>query len=147
MGHSGAGVKAFCDLSATRPVTPAGPGPIPFAEVEARSRLTRCPLEPHHVRCLRALDETFLDHCRRRLAAGAGREIADVCVRCSVSCDSAAGPRWRASPHTARHTLVTKAQGQLGIAGAVVGHKKSFTVTGRNYTHSRPTSSSRPPPP
>lgn len=46
------------------------------------------------------------------------------------------------SPHTARHTLVTKAQEQLGIAeaiaGAVVGHKKSFTVTGRNYTHFAP---------
>lgn len=46
------------------------------------------------------------------------------------------------SPHTARHTLVTKAQEHLGIAeaiaGAVVGHKKSFTVTGRSYTHFAP---------
>lgn len=46
------------------------------------------------------------------------------------------------SPHTARHTLVTKAQEQLGIAeaiaSAVVGHKRSFTVTGRNYTHFAP---------
>lgn len=46
------------------------------------------------------------------------------------------------SPHIARHTLVTKAQEQLGIAEAiacaVVGHKKSFTVTGRNYTHFAP---------
>lgn len=44
-----------------------------------------------------------------------------------------------APPHTARHTLVTKAQEQLGIAGAtagaVVGHKKSFAATDRNYTH------------
>ncbi|MBO4169699.1 tyrosine-type recombinase/integrase [Cereibacter azotoformans] len=42
------------------------------------------------------------------------------------------------SPHTARRTVVTLAQERLGIAeavaGAVVGHRKSFTVTGRNYT-------------
>lgn len=46
------------------------------------------------------------------------------------------------SPHTARHTLVTKAQERLGIAetiaGAVVGHKKSLTITGKNYTHFAP---------
>lgn len=46
------------------------------------------------------------------------------------------------SPHTARHTLITKAQEELGIsesiAGAVVGHRKSMTVTGLNYTHFAP---------
>jgi integrase len=65
--------------------------------------------------------------------AGGYRVFLRLCDRAEVA---------NVSPHTARHTLVTKAQEQLGIAeaiaGAVVGHKKNFTVTGRNYTHFAP---------
>ncbi len=45
------------------------------------------------------------------------------------------------SPHTARHTVVTRGQEHLGfsesLCGAVVGHRKSDTVTG-GYTHFAP---------
>ncbi len=45
------------------------------------------------------------------------------------------------SPHTARHTLITKGQEELGysesLCGAVVGHRNSHTVTG-GYTHFAP---------
>lgn len=54
--------NAFAVLSATRSYHMAGPNPITFAEIEAWSRLTRTPLEPHHVEVLRELDETWLDH-------------------------------------------------------------------------------------
>ncbi|MDD2870317.1 site-specific integrase [Neomegalonema sp.] len=65
--------------------------------------------------------------------AGGYKAFLRLCDRAGVS---------DVSPHTARHTLVTKAQEQLGIAeaiaGAVVGHRKSLTVTGRHYTHFAP---------
>lgn len=64
--------------------------------------------------------------------AGGYGAFKRLCARAGIS---------SVSPHTARHTVVTKGQEQLGfsesLCGAVVGHRKSGTVTG-DYTHFAP---------
>jgi hypothetical protein len=50
---------AFMQLDAARTFH-AGPNPIGFAEIEAWARLMRWPLQPHHVRVLRAMDSALL---------------------------------------------------------------------------------------
>lgn len=62
--------NAFAALSATRSHHMAGPNPIAYAEIEAWSRLTRTPLEPHHVEVLRELDETWLAHFTKETRSG-----------------------------------------------------------------------------
>jgi len=54
--------KAFTALSAARGFHQYGPNPISFTEIEAWARLTRTPLQPHHVEIIRALDVVFLEH-------------------------------------------------------------------------------------
>lgn len=58
--------NAFCELSATRTYGFSGPNPIPWTEIEAWSTLMRWPLEPHHVRAIRALDLAWLEHARAK---------------------------------------------------------------------------------
>lgn len=52
--------NAFLALSRARSVGPAGPNPIAFSEIEAWARLTRTPLEPHHVDILAAMDAVWI---------------------------------------------------------------------------------------
>lgn len=52
---------AFADLSRARSWHRFGPNPISFTEIEAWARLTRTPLEPHHVKVIQAMDWTFLE--------------------------------------------------------------------------------------
>jgi len=54
----------FTDLSAARTWGMAGPDPIAFGAIEAYARLTRWPIEERHVRVLRQMDATFLEHFR-----------------------------------------------------------------------------------
>lgn len=61
--------RAFCDLSRARP---SGPGPIAFSEIAAWSALMRCPLEPHHVETIRALDDAWLKSAHRMAPGGKG---------------------------------------------------------------------------
>jgi len=65
--------------------------------------------------------------------AGGYRAFLRLCERAEIT---------DVSPHTARHTIVSKGQEELGysesLCGAVVGHRKSLTVTG-GYTHFAPT--------
>jgi len=54
--------RAFHELDATRGYGQSGPQPITSAEIEAWCRLTRTPLEPHHVGILRAMDAALVKH-------------------------------------------------------------------------------------
>ncbi|MFO1104604.1 MAG: hypothetical protein U1E34_00775 [Amaricoccus sp.] len=65
--------SAFLDLDATRGFHAAGPQPITFAEIEAWGRLTRTPLEPHHVAILRAMDVALLQHVAEEARKAAER--------------------------------------------------------------------------
>ncbi|MGR3639085.1 phage tail assembly chaperone [Alterinioella nitratireducens] len=62
MPPEGSGIlwRAFLALSRTRGFSANGPCPISFAEIEAWMRLTRTPLEPHHVETLMAMDEVWM---------------------------------------------------------------------------------------
>lgn len=53
----------FTKLSATRTYHMSGPNPISYTEIHAFSILTGCPLQPHHVKIIRALDDAWLEHC------------------------------------------------------------------------------------
>lgn len=53
---------AFADLDAARGYGESGPQAITFAEIDAWWRLTRTPLEPHHVAALRAMDAALVAH-------------------------------------------------------------------------------------
>lgn len=55
---------AFAGLSATRTYADGRPDPISYAEIAAYCNLMRLPLEPDHVRILRAMDEAWLVHAR-----------------------------------------------------------------------------------
>ena len=50
----------FLDLGAGRPVSEAGPRPIPYAEIDAWCRLNTVALAPWQLRALRLLDFTYL---------------------------------------------------------------------------------------
>lgn len=63
--------SAFGELSAARSWGPHAPNPLAFSEIEAWARLTRWPLEPHHVRLLSALDRTWMAHAARALSSSA----------------------------------------------------------------------------
>ncbi|MGY6410047.1 MAG: phage tail assembly chaperone [Alkalilacustris sp.] len=63
--------EAFLDLSLARTYHAQGPNPISFIEIEAWARLTRTPLQPHHVRIIRAMDVTFMEHFAADRRAGA----------------------------------------------------------------------------
>ncbi len=52
----------FTQLSGARGFHQYGPNPISFAEIEAWARLTRTPLQPHHVQIIKAMDAAFLEH-------------------------------------------------------------------------------------
>lgn len=54
--------RIFWAISAARGFHQFGPAPISFAEIEAWARLTRTPLQPHHVAIIRAMDQVFLEH-------------------------------------------------------------------------------------
>lgn len=54
-------VTAFCELSAARSIGPNGHNPIAYSEVMSWSVLNRIPLEPHHVRALKAMDRVWLE--------------------------------------------------------------------------------------
>lgn len=53
---------AFGELSRARTWHQFGPNPIGFSDIEAWMRLTRTPLQAHHVRIIRAMDEAFIEH-------------------------------------------------------------------------------------
>lgn len=53
---------AFHELDATRSFGESGLQPITFAEIDAWCRLTRTPLEPHHVAIIRAMDVALVGH-------------------------------------------------------------------------------------
>ena len=65
--------RAFLALSRTRSTGANGPNAITFTEIEAWSRLTRTPLEPHHVETLMAMDEVWMAkvYARQNLPEGA----------------------------------------------------------------------------
>ena len=50
----------FWSLCATRSQGFSGPNPITYGEIEAWSRLSGTPLEPHHVAVLTWMDRAFL---------------------------------------------------------------------------------------
>ena len=54
--------NAFTELAAARTYGFSGPNPIAWAEIEAWARLMRWPLEPRHVRVIRALDQAWMAH-------------------------------------------------------------------------------------
>lgn len=56
----------FLDLSRTRRAGFGGPEPISYAEIEAYARSTRWPIEPRHVALLRAMDDAWMEHARKR---------------------------------------------------------------------------------
>jgi hypothetical protein len=56
----------FLDLSRTRRAGLAGPEPISYSEIEAYARSTRWPIEPRHVAVLRAMDDVWMEHARKR---------------------------------------------------------------------------------
>lgn len=58
----------FLDLSRTRTYHASGPNTIGYGEIDAYARSTRWPLEPHHVAIIRAMDDIWLKHARRRAA-------------------------------------------------------------------------------
>lgn len=64
---------AFVELDGTRAYGSTGPRPIPYVEIEAWSRLTRTPLEPHHVAALRAMDGAFLAYAAEEARKAAER--------------------------------------------------------------------------
>jgi len=64
---------AFCELAEARAYDGGDPQPIGFAEIEAWARLMRWPLEPAHVRILRAMDRAWRDAAKTRRAAGGGK--------------------------------------------------------------------------
>lgn len=57
--------RAFVELDATRTMHANGPNPISHSEIVAWRQLSRTPLEPHHVRIIRALDAALLDHAHK----------------------------------------------------------------------------------
>lgn len=68
----------FNDLCRTRTGNGNGPNPISYAEIEAYARLYRCPLQPHHVDLLLAMDRVWLDYAyegvqRQRGSGGRGQ--------------------------------------------------------------------------
>jgi len=67
--------NAFAALSRRRGVGMAGANPITYAEIDAWCRLTRTPLEPHHLEIILALDAVWLDH------AAKGRAVAPEGVK------------------------------------------------------------------
>lgn len=69
--------NAFVALSRTRTMTEAGPNPISFTEIDAWCRLTRTPLEPHHVEVIAAMDAVWLEEVRayQERASGKGGDI------------------------------------------------------------------------
>lgn len=94
------------------------------------------PLGAAVVRLLEGLDragEYVLPTLRKGEHYGGGyASFKRLCARAGIA---------DVSPHTARHTVVTRGQEHLGfsesLCGAVVGHRKSDTVTG-GYTHFAP---------
>ncbi|EYD70508.1 hypothetical protein Lokhon_03141 [Limimaricola hongkongensis DSM 17492] len=59
-------------MSRTRSTGANGPNAITFTEIEAWSRLTRTPLEPHHVETITAMDEVWMAkvYARQNLPEG-----------------------------------------------------------------------------
>ena len=94
------------------------------------------PLGAAVVRLLEGLDragEYVLPTLRKGEHYGGGyASFKRLCARAGIN---------DVSPHVARHTVVTRGQEHLGfsesLCGAVVGHRKSDTVTG-GYTHFAP---------
>ena len=68
--------EAFQRLSRARSYGAAGPNPIGFPEIEAWMRLTRTPLEPHHVEVIEAMDAVWLNRARGIGGAPDGVKIA-----------------------------------------------------------------------
>ncbi|MGH2343510.1 phage tail assembly chaperone [Segnochrobactraceae bacterium EtOH-i3] len=64
----------FNDLSAARSWGETGPAPVTHAEISAYAGLTCWPIEARHVAILRAMDDAFLDHCRRERARALGND-------------------------------------------------------------------------
>ena len=58
--------NAFQRLSGSRTYNPAGPNPIQPSEIEAFCRITRLPLEPHHVAILMDMDGAWLEKAYAR---------------------------------------------------------------------------------
>lgn len=63
--------QAFIELDMGRTLHMSGPNPIAYTEIEAWARLNRCPLAPHHVRILKAMDATLVEHAATRAKATA----------------------------------------------------------------------------
>lgn len=63
----------FVSLSSARTWGMAGPDPISFEAIEGYRRISRWPIEERHVRTLRAMDATFVEHFRR---GAAPREVS-----------------------------------------------------------------------
>lgn len=61
---------AFCELAEARAHDGGRPQPIAWAELEAWARLMRWPLEPAHVRLLRAMDRAWLAAAEARREGG-----------------------------------------------------------------------------
>ena len=58
--------RAFVELDATRSMHMSGPNPIAYTEIEAWARLNRCPLGARHVRIIKAMDATLIEHAARK---------------------------------------------------------------------------------
>lgn len=58
----------FLDLNRTRRAGLAGPEPISYGEIEAYARASGWPIEPRHVAILRAMDDAWMEHSRKRTA-------------------------------------------------------------------------------
>lgn len=62
--------RVFAELAGTRTWHASGPNPIAFGEIDAWARRGRWPLEPRHVRVIRALDDAWCAHVDERRGAG-----------------------------------------------------------------------------
>lgn len=67
--------NTFQRLSVTRSYHAAGPNPIQPSEIETFCRITRTPLEPHHIMILMAMDRAWIDQ------AYAGQKARDKGIK------------------------------------------------------------------
>lgn len=52
----------FTDLCSGRSLHAGGPNPISLGDIDAYCRISRWPMQPHHVAILQAMDRAYIEH-------------------------------------------------------------------------------------
>ncbi len=69
----------FTELNLGRTFGVAGPNPLQYAEIEAYARISRWPIEAHHVSIIMAMDSTYLEfHARRQNTADGVKSLPPI---------------------------------------------------------------------